>query len=47
MTVTMTNLFRFLPILPDDAAPQQREDHKENQRAPDDKVVDPGPVMSV
>lgn len=33
--------------LPDDSAPQQREDHKENQRAPDDEMVDPSPVMRI
>lgn len=33
--------------LPDDSTPQQGEDHEENERAPDDKMVDPRPVMSV
>ena len=33
--------------LPDDASPEQREDDIEKQGAPDDKVVDPGPVVCV
>lgn len=33
--------------LPDDPAPEQREDHEEDQRAPDDEVVDPSPIMRV
>lgn len=33
--------------LPDDASPEEGEDHVEKQGAPDDKVIDPGPVVRV
>lgn len=33
--------------LPDDSTPQQRENHEENQWSPDDKMIDPSPIMRV
>lgn len=37
----------FVFSLPDDSAPQQGKDHKENQWSPDDKMIDPSPIMRV
>lgn len=41
------SFFHFSFRLPDDSTPQQRKDHKENQRSPDDKMIDPSPIMRV
>lgn len=38
---------RWTKASPNDAAPEKRENDVEKQRAPDDKVVDPGPVTCV
>lgn len=45
--IKISTVITFHLNLPDDSAPQQGEDHEENERAPDDKMVDPCPVMSV
>ena len=34
-------------LLPYDPAPEEAEEHIEGQRAPDDKMIDPGPVPRV